>query len=206
MKLIIEHKKSLSACIGSKGSPTIIEGPVTRLNYVSEQQLLSKWCWAAIAVSMSHYYYKEKWRQEEVATTLLKFDCQLFRDSHEVAEACNKDLLLNDALQLTQTYSHWSPGRPAFERIKHEIHCGRPLCPRIEWRNGGAHYVVVKGYNENEQSLLIADSLHGTSEIPYRDFPSKYNNENGAAWTETFWTNVDRSKATLQIVSPHKPD
>src|SRR4051812_9245539 len=93
-----------------------------------QRQVLSNWCWAAIAASLSDYYNMGNWAQHEVASKLLAFDCTGFNEDPALAKCCNIYAMLDDALQIVGCYSHWSPDRPVFERIQAEIDAGRPIC------------------------------------------------------------------------------
>jgi hypothetical protein len=157
------------------------------LDFVMQHQELSKWCWAAISVSMGRYYGTRYCQQHEVASALLGFDCSHFQEEPEVAARCNEYAMLDEALQLVGCYSHWSPGRPTFERIQAEIDAGRPICLRVEWYRGGSHYVVLVGYYAGTREIYIEDALHGPSIQAFDKFPNNYR-MSGGVWRETFWT------------------
>lgn len=152
-----------------------------------EPQELSRWCWAAIAVSMARFYNTGRWRQSDVAGRVLGYDCSGYRENPNLQQQCNQNRTLDEALQVTECFSHWSPGKPAFERIMAELDSGRPLCIRIEWFKGSAHYVVIFGYHGIRRELHIADSRYGVSQHSFDRFPLGYQT-GGGVWTENFWT------------------
>jgi hypothetical protein len=157
------------------------------LDFVLQHQELAKWCWAAIAASVGRYYGAQHWHQHEVASALLGFDYSRFQKEPEVAARCDAYAMLDEALRIVGCYSHWSPGRPTFERIRAEIDAGRPLCLRVEWYCGGSHYVVVTGYYADTREIYLEDSLHGPSVQAFDTFPGNYR-MTGGVWRETFWT------------------
>jgi hypothetical protein len=151
-----------------------------------QRQQLSKWCWAAIAVSIADYYQSGGLCQADVASTVLGVDCS---DPHEAAEhgsRYNTYADLDRSLRSVGCFSHWSPGRPTFARLCSEIDAGRPLCLSIVWRNGGSHYVVVIGYHAETREIYVEDPLHGPSVHIFDKFPHSY--WNGGFWRGTFWT------------------
>ncbi len=167
------------------------------LDFQMEPQKRSRWCWAAIAAAMGQFYQTSRWTQDQVAGALLGFDCsalegaQSDQDSEAAllgqSDAYNVNRKLDEALKFTNSYSHWSLGKPLFERIQLELDAGRPPCVRIEWYNGGAHYIVVVGYNAHTQEIFIEDPRAGFSRQRFASFPREYGND-GGVWTETFWT------------------
>ncbi|WP_162996444.1 papain-like cysteine protease family protein [Mucilaginibacter celer] len=155
-------------------------------NSTLANQQLERWCWAAIAQGLTAYYHQNTIQQYEIASQVLGFDCSAYTDSTDVSERCNINYNLDKALEAVNCYSHWSPGKPFFERVQFEISMGRPVCLRINWFKGDAHYVMINGFNAANATLHIQDSLHGPSQIVYKHFPSKY--RAGGVWAETYWT------------------
>ena len=157
------------------------------LDFVIQRQKLSKWCWAAIAASLGNYYRTSYLQQHEVASRMLKFDCSRFHESTSVATHCNQCAMIDEALRISGCYSHWSPGRPTFDRIQSEIDVGQPICLRLEWYKGGFHYLVLIGYYNETGEIYVDDPLHGSSVQVFENFPSSYRGT-GGIWRETFWT------------------
>ncbi|WP_282126775.1 C39 family peptidase [Marinifilum flexuosum] len=166
----------------------------TWLSINVEQQKKSRWCWAAITRATGLYYETSNLSQEEIVKELLidaEFNENLYTKS-EIEEK-NINFKLDVALKYVEAFSHWSAGKPSFERIQFEINQGRPFCARIEWFKSGAHYILIKGYNANQRTIFIDDPLHGFHIEKYKNFPDEYN-KSGAVWTETFWTNKKETK------------
>lgn len=196
MKIVIEHEDATASCLGAAPADFTPEAPIAVftpageeivLRISPERQTMDRWCWAAIAVSLAQYYHARALTQHEIATRVLGFDCSGFSEDAGLKQQCNVNLGLDKVLQSVGCFSHWSPGKPHFERVQFEIANGRPICCRINWYTGDAHYVLINGYRANSEAIHIADPLHGSSVIPYLDFPAKYKGS-GAAWTETYWT------------------
>jgi hypothetical protein len=181
MIIVVEHESSLPPA-----TPVVHREDVL-LNIHLQPQLLERWCWAAIASAMMRYYHSKDVGQATIAESVLAISCDGYETNELVREQCNQNTKLYKVLEYANCYSHWTPGKPAFERIQFEINAGRPLCCRIEWYKGDAHYVLIKGYNALAQELFIEDSLHGPANVSYKSFPSEYKTS-GGAWTETYWT------------------
>ncbi|HKF49967.1 MAG TPA: papain-like cysteine protease family protein [Terracidiphilus sp.] len=185
MRLTIESEFAPSSSVGARFTgPEFVNGAV-RLDVCLEKQHRRNWCWAAIASALGRYYGTSGASQDEIASRALASDSSRGDERAEVDEA-NVEFRLDRALQAAGCFSHWSAGKPVFERIRFEINMGRPLGARIEWHHGGAHYVVIHGYRDEGELVLVGDSQHGPGEYALSRFPSLY--REGGAWTETFWT------------------
>jgi hypothetical protein len=157
------------------------------LDLIMQRQELEHWCWAAIAVSLGAFYGTRRMMQHEAAGALLGMDCSGFQSEPDVVSRCDVCAMLDDALKLVGCFSHWSPGRPTFERIRTEIDAGRPVCFCVDWKTGGSHYAVISGYYANTREVYVADPLHGPSVQAYSTFPTQYRGI-GGFWRGTFWT------------------
>ena len=174
------------------------DGRVTIDLEVPRQQL-ERWCWAAIACGIGKYYEKGSWTQAQIASKVLGIDCERFEQDETIKQEADTVTRLDKALKVAGCYSHWSPGKPQFDRVKFEINQGRPLAARIEWFTGSAHYAVIHGYDESSASVLVADPMHGSSEHPLEHFPARY--LLGGAWTETFWTRHSKSTIPAEVTN-----
>ena len=186
MKIKIEHESARSIESEPHSAKPGENGSII-LPYVVEPQELDRWCLAAIAVSMAGFYNTGQWRQSDVAGRLLGYDCSRCHEDSKIRAQCDQNWALDEALQVTGCFSHWSPGKPSFERIVSELESGRPIGIRIEWYKGGAHYLVIFGYHGPSREIHIADSKHGVSRHYFDRFPHDYQS-GGAVWTENFWT------------------
>jgi len=189
MKIVIDSNK---ARISNLGKPYLIPKIDAIGVWVSiqiEQQKKSRWCWAAIATAVGAYYKSSDIDQEELVNILLK-DIESKKEDYSQKDLKEKNInfKLDIALKHVKSFSHWTPGKPVFDRIQYEINQGRPFAVRLEWYKGGAHYILIKGYTPEQKELLIEDPLHGSTILPYEGFPGNYK-FSGAVWTETFWTN-----------------
>ncbi|HST58109.1 MAG TPA: papain-like cysteine protease family protein [Longimicrobium sp.] len=165
-----------------------------------EIQELGRWCWAAISASLGRFYGTRAWRQHEAAAAVLGFDCSGHREDAALRARCDVNARLDDALALAGCHSHWSAGRPTFERVVSEIGASRPVCVQLEWRHGGSHYVVLSGYHADTREVHVLDPLHGPSVQPFDGFPSGYRGT-GGAWRATFWTAPPRAASTPPTTS-----
>jgi hypothetical protein len=184
VKSIENHSYTTSSRFTSACSPGSIILPFTM-----EPQELSRWCWAAVAVSMAQFYRTGKWRQRDVAGRVFGVAGPGSNENLSPSQQWNQNRTLDQALLVTGCFSHWSPGKPDFERIVTELESGRPMGIRIEWRRGGAHYVAIFGYDGPRREIWVADPKYGVSQQSFDRFPHDYQS-GGGVWTETFWTGV----------------
>lgn len=186
MRLTIDSELALSSSVGEGFcSPKAVDGAVL-LEVRVEKQLLNNWCWAALASALGGYYGTSQASQTEIASRLLEADCTALAIDEELRKRVDREFRLDRAMMAAGCFSHWSAGKPMFDRVRFEINLGRPFCARIEWHQGAAHYVLIHGYRERGEHILVADSLHGPGQYPLPDFPARY--REGGAWTETFWS------------------
>ena len=189
MKIFIDPDDAKTAAFGTFYQLPVIDNTGCRLPLTVGEQLRSRWCWAAIASAVATYYQTMSVDQHQIVDSLWSDpDPVNKRYTREDLLERNVNFKLDVALKYVKCFSHWTIGKPVFERIQFEINQGRPLGVRLEWFKGGAHYVLVNGYNHQEGSIMIEDPLHGPGVHGFDRFPNNYR-ESGAVWTETFWTN-----------------
>ena len=190
MKIFIDSNDAGKSEIGAFYKLPNLIGNEYYLEIKLEQQLKSRWCWVSLACAIAKYYETMNVQQAALANELVKnADTESEIYPPEDRKEKNVNFKLDVALKYIGCFSHWSAGKPNFERLKFEINQGRPLCVRLEWLKGGAHYVMIKGYDWKKGTVLIDDPLHGLHRMPFENFPEKYR-VSGAIWTETYWTNT----------------
>jgi len=188
LKIYVDSNEAKLTAFGSKFISPIIDKKGVWLPIQVEKQERSRWCWAAISCSILNYYRKEIIEQAVFVNSLVRKH-PVAKDQYSEKDNTNQNVnfKLEIALKKVNCFSHWTIGKPSFERIQFEINQGKPFCVRLEWFKGGAHYVLIKGYNLKNKTILIEDSLHDFSIHQFDTFPQNYCN-GGAVWTETYWT------------------
>jgi len=100
------------------------------------------WCWAAVAVSIDHYFRPsstKEWNQQSVAEKVLKV--------HTATEA-DQTGSLPDALNFLKIPNTPQLGDLSFADIQQQLDKNLPVCVHIEWNGGGGeHFVVISGYD-----------------------------------------------------------
>lgn len=202
MRLLIEPPNAHRA--GWLPGPTQRSG---QTGLLLERQERSRWCWAAIAVSLARHFgltgpAGTPWTQRELAARLLS---EVPPDAAPAPadgdDLLNRELLLEQALRVVGCFSHWSRGRPSPQRLAAELQAGQPVCLRIAWHDGGSHYVAVAGLEPATGEVFVQDPLHGPSVHAYEGFPDRYRNR-GGVWAETVWT---RGPASRSAPAPGDP-
>ena len=184
MKLRIEHESAIRFCFKDDCETLVRPSGETVLKLDIQPQAFENWCWAAISADIGRYFNTGNWDQERVAKEILDLNGL---ESDDAGRILDREANLDKGLALVGCYSHWSPGRPSFDRISYEINMLRPVCVRIEWFHGGAHYIVIKGVTPETKTLHISDPKYGAAVMMYSAFPGRYQ-AFGGVWTETFWT------------------
>lgn len=186
MKLFVDTDECATTSIAVQYQTPTIDRERVYLPLKLAPQERSYWCWAAIAESLADYYHLAPLSQGNIAAKCLSDDDE------------RKYLTLDAALNAINCNYHWTPGKPSFSRIQHEINLGNPICARVQWYKGKAHFLVINGYLLHQQILIVSDSLHGTSEQQYESFPKGYMG-GGGVWTETYWTRNDGDRTNEQF-------
>jgi hypothetical protein len=151
----------------------------------------TNWCWAATAVSVSHFYdAASPWIQCLLADD--EFGSMNCCDDGSTA-ACNKPWYLYNGLQRVGHSGQVEAGTASF--LENEIAARRPVVSKISWSGGGAHFPLISGYGDVvvslnpfvlERYLQIQDPWYGASFIPYNSFRMAY--QGAGQWTVTFYT------------------
>lgn len=103
--------------------------------------------------------------------------------------ACNVRWFLNRALARVGHLDLWTSGSVTFSEVMQSIDAGDPLCARIGWLHGGAHFVTLYGYGrgtnpEDPGVVSVGDPWYGNSDVPYLEFRDRYL-ETGT-WTHSY--------------------
>lgn len=151
-----------------------------------QHQEQSNWCWSAVGTSVGLLFETGSWTQCATATALLSAG-----DCCSDPGPCNVYGYLDKSLQYTQSLDSWDSGTAPTNVIQDNIDAGHPVCTRVAWTGGGAHFMAITGYSypnddPNDVTIWIQDSIYGTSSMPYAEYPAQYHS--GGTWTTTYFT------------------
>lgn len=164
--------------------------------FLMQQQQEGNWCWAAVALAIKKYFAAESpLTQCSIAGPVLTHEKQITAATSccDSPDSCNMPATLQDALSFTHNLREiMANAFLSFEDIKKEFTKSppRPIGVRIEWPNGGGHFIAIEGYREfssGAQQVLVADPLYpdGTSSyVDYNDVVECYGA--GGTWSDTF--------------------
>ncbi|MET4455462.1 papain-like cysteine protease family protein [Bradyrhizobium sp. RT3b] len=169
------------------------------LDFHLEYQEKTNWCWAALALSVAKTYDPSTpYSQCEIANGELdRVDCC----NQGKDDPCNVFGYLMSSLNRVDHFEKWNIRRPKKSKrlahqVRHEIRAeirseidnGRPICARIVWKGGGAHFISIYGYAADTEfdAVAIADPWWGLSDIDWIDFPAHY--RFGAVYTDSYHT------------------
>jgi len=149
-----------------------------------EPQEQNEWCWAAVAVSVDRYL--------NTASTLTQ--CQLAKSMFPGEDCCNnpdpcdRPEKLQDALMKIGRLRGVETNGLQFAEVQETVlRQHLPLCVRIAWAGGGAHFVAIDGCShpgEPRQLVHVVDPAHDDSTMDFNDFLSAY--QGMGRWTATF--------------------
>ena len=156
-----------------------------------ETQEKLNWCWAAVAATVSRYFYpNQAVEQCSIARSVLNIDC-----CAAASGDCDEPAALETALDaLNTTFPKSLTNQPLpgqllpFAAVRGQIDSGRPVCVRIRWfGESGGHFVMISGYSVSESGepwVDVADPYYQDSTVPYDRFVSAY--LDAGAWTDTY--------------------
>jgi hypothetical protein len=154
-----------------------------------EKQRQDKWCWAAVSVSVDHYFSpRSNLTQCLIAQKVLNNG-----PCCSGQEGCNRAARLQAALSVVGKLKTIVTRPLQFDEVRREINANRPVCVRIAWSGGGAHFVIIRGYRQSASGLQlveVADPLFPSSTVLYDVLVSGYQNpenpDDGGRWTASF--------------------
>ncbi|WP_428659162.1 C39 family peptidase [Reyranella sp.] len=164
------------------------------LTFIMQHEEQYNWCWAAVAASVGDYFTQAgTWKQCAVANLELRRNdcCAAGGDG-----PCNIYGYLASALNRVHCLQNWAIGqRVAFDVVVGEIDGGRPVCVRVAWRGGGAHFVAITGYSDPDPTIahvLVQDPLFQYHDIAWSDFLDYYK---PTGLHQGYWTDTYRTRA-----------
>jgi hypothetical protein len=170
---------------------------------VQEPQAQDRWCWAAVTVSVVHYYDPSN-GVSQCERVDAQFGLATCCGGDGEFPPCNCDGNLEDSLSATDVLDHLeagpTPGAVDFDAlvgtIRTEINANRVLCIRFAWAAGGAHFIVIAGYGTGANPRVrIEDPLFGTSTPLLADLlAGSYQTGRDVIrpgrWTDTYFTKM----------------
>jgi hypothetical protein len=165
------------------------------LNIPKIAQETSNWCWAACAQMTILFTNNNSLTQTQIVSVM--YGVPVDRVSPKNPD-CNKPATVEECEDVFTEYSvrfDFLDGYLQYNDIKTEIDAGRPMEIGIRWKNGGAHAVLIYGYETNGasiQKVLIRDPSKDTAPsviIDYTDLiTGKYGSGNNkGTWYDTLW-------------------
>jgi hypothetical protein len=159
-----------------------------------ETQEKLNWCWAAVAATVSHYFFPDQpLQQVDIAKSVLHLAAGI--DCNAPGSACDQPAPLEQAFGAVEVLAGRSLGmRPPssgtllFHKVQAQIDAGKPVCVRVQWFDETrGHFVMISGYSisdSGEEWVDVADPYYEDSTIPYEQFVHAY--LDAGAWTNTY--------------------
>lgn len=179
---------SIPPVAGSELYGTQTGGAYTSYNQYAEHQERSRWCWAAVASSMGNYYWpSEEWNQERIVRLILHGT--LSNVGHE----------LPPALQLVATLKQVVMGSmPAVQELRNELVMNHPFAVKIAPKKsrpnthvlgiGALDYLPLNGTTVPMWWVCDPWPAQSNRWVAVNDFPSRYPEDPGSDWIETYYT------------------
>ncbi len=155
--------------------------------FAMQEQEQTEWCWAAVTASISTFFKVAAYQTQcAVATDEKGTDCC----TDGSISSCNDTASLDSPLNRTGHFDHRLDSTVAFTSLSTEINNGRPFGCRIEWQGGGAHFVALLGWSQDEegvQYLDVGDPLFDAHvHAPYNEFRTAY--QGNGTWANSYFT------------------
>jgi Papain-like cysteine protease AvrRpt2 len=168
--------------------PVDIEYQKSILRFVMPKQQQSNWCWAATSTGVATYYNAAStWTQCLVANSQTgRTDCC----GVGASTSCNITEPLDNPLSIVGHLDHMVIAVEPFATVAGEVDAGRPLCIRIAWSGGGAHFIAAIGYIGSNPAtgefVSVDDPIYGPSDVSYTALQSSY--QSTGSWTRSYFT------------------
>src|SRR5271165_658420 len=145
-----------------------------------QQQQEHNWCWAAVAVSIHQFLdpvAASTLTQAAIATPVLQKEQAISAeiDCSRTPDRCNLPAGLQDALSVAGNLSPTGVLQNeflTFDNLKQWMDLNLPVCARIVWFSGGAHFIALDGYrvfSSGAQLVHVQDPNYGPSFQFYDD-------------------------------------
>lgn len=161
--------------------PSLLQN-ANKLYFAMERQTQTNWCWAADGASVGNYY----WGSGSYTQCGIANSCQNKSTCCSNPGGCNQYGYLDKALQAAKSFDRMDGGTATFAVLKGRIDSGQPVGTRVAWTGGGAHFMMITGYNTDGNKIDIQDSWYGSTTIAYAAYPASYHG--GGTWKETYFT------------------
>jgi hypothetical protein len=168
----------------------ILNDEVLTIPFSMERQVYTNWCWAAVAASVA-VYYGRVCRQCDIANLeLRRNDCcdppqNPTHVDFDVTNIFGSPLNRVDCLRELTRFERATP-----LQVVEELKAGRPICVRMVWPDGGAHFLAITGCwfdNRGDLMLTLDDPFWGPSEFSFDRFSKQYQLLDGR-WNDTYYT------------------
>ena len=166
------------------------------LDFVMQKQAMPKWCWAAAACSISHYYDgKDGICQAELVAHRFGLDASSVPD-----DDWNREALLVEGLQLVGCKVAFHYGPSSFRSVLKALNNRDPVCIQILWRDQDGddsdvrHAVVISACwldRNDKEFYMVGDPEEGAleewSEMGLRSAYMAQEDWPGGRWEHTFF-------------------
>jgi hypothetical protein len=156
------------------------------IRFDMQPQQQTNWCWAAVSTSVAEFYHPGSgWTQCSVAgAELSRTDCC----GSGASGPCNVPWYLDRALTRVGRLDRWVAGSVSVAAVETEVTYARPLCLRVAWSGGGAHFLTIRGhYGWNGTDYLsVDDPIYGKSDVAYSTLQTAY--QGSGSWSHTYYT------------------
>jgi Papain-like cysteine protease AvrRpt2 len=159
----------------------------TLLPCVPVSQYRSLWCWAAVAEMVARTFDNgSSWRQCTIANQLLgRGDCCHPPGDDHLCN-CTSDL----APALNKVGRKVTEAAPTFDTVRTAIDQRRLVGVRIAWQSGGAHFLLIHGYEPSASgySVVVADPALPDIPVPVSALESGNYAAMRGRWTDLYIT------------------
>jgi hypothetical protein len=161
-----------------------------------EHQKQDQWCWAAVAISICHFYKDQTWQEQcDLVNDIFApirgdTDCCQSGSSLPCNMSWTLSVVLNDAQHLAPPIR----GVASFDDLMQEIEVGqRPVAVRIMFSDLiTAHFMVLVGCAQTpdgKQWIKVADPTLAAGNLATIEYAALLNDYRpGATWDESYFT------------------
>jgi hypothetical protein len=151
------------------------------LDFVQQEQEQTNWCWAAIGNSVAAFHGYRNYSQNQFCNMAFQ---------RPINSGCpNNQASLNEDRTAFRTIGLRNPGQYwnyylNFAAVIREIDARRPILVRILWKSGGGHMEVIRGYNQQHNTVYWTDPWKANDRYNMATYDYYVSNERWS-WTHT---------------------
>jgi len=174
---------------GGRDATLRAESNSASLAFTMRGQEQNNWCWAAVGTSIGDFYSERQTEQCAFASDVLGLPAGACCGTSSGGR-CDKPWYLDRALAAAGCFERLD-GVAGFGDVRGEVDAGQPLGVRVQWAQGGGHFMTIAGYRTggSGQRIVTVHDPWGPKvlDLAIEGLDGGYGTDRGR-WTHSYYT------------------